>query len=69
MEIITQGLGDWDTMNDLSNDDMLDEYAFRGGVRGKYADRYAEGAARAEQIITVPSEVPREGPISEGDAP
>lgn len=23
--------------------DMLDEYDFRGGVRGKYAKRYAEG--------------------------
>jgi hypothetical protein len=24
--------------------DMLEEYDFRGGVRGKYAKRYAEGA-------------------------
>jgi len=24
--------------------DMLDEYDFSGGVRGKYAKRYAEGA-------------------------
>jgi hypothetical protein len=24
--------------------DMLEEYDFRGGVRGKYADRFAEGA-------------------------
>ncbi len=23
--------------------DLLDEYDFRGGVRGKYAKRYAEG--------------------------
>ena len=24
--------------------EMLDEYDFRGGIRGKYAKRYAEGA-------------------------
>lgn len=27
---------------DLPEPDMLDEYDFRGGVRGKYAARYAE---------------------------
>jgi len=27
----------------LKNDDMLLEYDFRGGVRGKYSKRYAEG--------------------------
>jgi len=28
----------------MHNDpDMLEEYDFRGGVRGKYAKRYAEG--------------------------
>lgn len=27
-----------------SDPDMLDEYDFRGGVRGKYAARYAEGS-------------------------
>ncbi len=26
-----------------STSDMLDEYDFTGGVRGKYAKRYAEG--------------------------
>ena len=26
------------------DDDMLDEYDFRGGVRGKYARRFAEGS-------------------------
>ena len=26
-----------------SDPDMLDEYDFRNGVRGKYAERYAEG--------------------------
>ncbi len=30
-------------VNDLPDEDMLDEYDFRGGVRGKYASRYAEG--------------------------
>jgi len=27
----------------LKDDDMLDEYDFSGGVRGKYAKQYAEG--------------------------
>ena len=32
-------------MKKKSNDqDMLEEYDFGGGVRGKYAKRYAEGA-------------------------
>jgi hypothetical protein len=31
-------------MKRMPNDpDLLEEYDFRGGVRGKYADRYAEG--------------------------
>ncbi len=31
-------------MKKLKNDpDLLDEYDFSGGVRGKYAQRYAEG--------------------------
>ena len=31
-------------MKAMSNDlDMLEEYDFSQGVRGKYADRYAEG--------------------------
>ena len=31
-------------MKKIRNDpDMLEEYDFRGGVRGKYAKRYAEG--------------------------
>ena len=31
-------------MKKMPNDpDMLEEYDFSGGVRGKYADRYAEG--------------------------
>ena len=32
-------------MKKMRNDpDMLEEYDFSGGVRGKYARRYAEGA-------------------------
>lgn len=32
-------------MKRMQNDpDMLEEYDFSGGVRGKYAKRYAEGA-------------------------
>ena len=32
-------------MKKMRNDpDMLEEYDFSGGVRGKYAKRYAEGA-------------------------
>ena len=27
-----------------NNPDMLEEYNFSGGIRGKYAKRYAEGA-------------------------
>ena len=32
-------------MKRMPNDpDMLEEYDFSGGVRGKYADRFAEGS-------------------------
>jgi len=30
-------------MNNQNDSDMLDEYDFSGGVRGKYAKRYSEG--------------------------
>ena len=30
--------------NKQSDADMLDEYDFSGGVRGKYLDRFAEGS-------------------------
>ncbi len=30
-------------MNNQNDSDMLDEYDFSGGVRGKYAKRYREG--------------------------
>ena len=32
-----------ETNND-SNQDMLDEYDFSGGLRGKYADRFPRGS-------------------------
>lgn len=35
------GLGfEWD---DAKAEEMLEEYSFKGGVRGKYAKRYAAG--------------------------
>ena len=30
-------------MNNQNDPDMLDDYDFSGGVRGKYAKRYSEG--------------------------
>ena len=30
--------------NNQRDTDMLDEYDFTGGVRGKYADRFAQGS-------------------------
>jgi hypothetical protein len=30
-------------MKKAEHDDMQDEYDFSGGVRGKYAERYAQG--------------------------
>jgi hypothetical protein len=30
-------------LNNKSDPEMLDEYDFSGGVRGKYVDRFAEG--------------------------
>ncbi len=30
--------------NEESETEMLDEYDFSGGVRGKYAERYAKGS-------------------------
>lgn len=31
-------------MKKARNDEMREEYDFSGGVRGKYADRFAEGS-------------------------
>jgi hypothetical protein len=33
-----------DEQNDERDSDMLDEYDFSGGVRGKHAARYAQGS-------------------------
>lgn len=30
--------------NDLPDDEILPEYSLKGGIRGKYADRYARDA-------------------------
>ncbi len=38
----------------MKNDpDMLEEYDFSGGVRGKYAKRYAEGSS----VVVIDSDV------------
>lgn len=41
--------------------DMLDEYDFRGGVRGKYAARYAEGT----NVVVLSPDVAKVFPNSE----
>lgn len=41
--------------------DMLDEYDFSGGVRGKYAERYAQGT----NIIVLDADVAEVFPNSE----
>ncbi len=38
-----------------NNPDMLPEYDFKGGVRGKYAKRYAEGT----NVVVVDADVAR----------
>jgi hypothetical protein len=43
------------------NDVMLDEYDFRGGDRGKYARRYAEGS----NVVVLSPEVAEAFPDSE----
>ena len=41
-------------MKEMKNDrDMLEEYDFSGGVRGKYAKRYAEGT----NVVVVDADV------------
>lgn len=43
-------------MKKMKNDpDMLEEYDFSGGVRGKYAKRYAEGT----NVVVVDPDVAR----------
>jgi hypothetical protein len=44
-----------------SDPDMLEEYDFRDGVRGKYAQRYAEGS----NIVVLEPDVAAAFPTSE----
>ena len=48
-------------VNDLPDEDMLDEYDFGGGVRGKYASRYAEGT----NVVVLSPDVAKVFPNSE----
>ena len=43
-----------------ANDEMRAEYDFSGGVRGKYADRYAEGT----NLVALEPDVARSFPDS-----
>jgi len=47
--------------NNESDQDMLDEYDFSGGVRGKYVDRFAQGC----NVIVLDPDVARIFPDSE----
>ena len=44
-----------------ANDDMRTEYDFSGGVRGKYAERYAEGS----NVVVLDPDVAERFPTSE----
>ena len=48
-------------VNDLPEVDMLDEYEFSGGVRGKYSERYAEG----NNVVVLSPDVAKVFPNSE----
>jgi hypothetical protein len=48
-------------MNDDTDSDMLDEYDFSNGVRGKYVDRFAKGS----NVIVLDPDVARIFPDSE----
>jgi hypothetical protein len=49
-------------MKKIKNDpDMLEEYDFIGGIRGKYAKRYAEGA----NVVVIDPDVARYFPDHE----
>jgi hypothetical protein len=48
-------------MKKNSDPDMLDEYDFTGGVRGKYAERYAQGT----NIVVLDPDVAEVFPNSE----
>jgi len=47
--------------DDLPEVDMLDEYDFSGGVRGKYSERYAEG----NNVVVLSPDVAKVFPNSE----
>lgn len=47
--------------NKQSDPDMLDEYDFSGGLRGKYVNRFAEGS----NVIVLDPDVARVFPDSE----
>jgi len=47
--------------NKSIHDDMLEEYDFSGGQRGKYASRYAEGS----NIVVLSPDVAKSFPDSE----
>jgi hypothetical protein len=48
-------------LNDQSDADMLDEYDFSGGIRGKYVGRFAEGC----NVIVLDPDVAQVFPDSE----
>ena len=47
--------------NNENNPEMLDEYDFSGGVRGKYASRFAQGA----NVVVLDPDVAEAFPDSE----
>jgi hypothetical protein len=47
--------------NNETDQDMLDEYDFSGGVRGKYVDRFAKGC----NVVVLDPDVARVFPDSE----
>lgn len=47
--------------NDAADDEMREEYDFTGGVRGKYAARYAQGT----NVVFLDREVAEVFPTSE----
>ena len=48
-------------LNDQSDSEMLDEYDFSGGVRGKYVDRFAKGCS----VVVLDADVAKLFPDSE----
>ena len=50
-----------DNMKKLNNDEMLDEYDFTNGVRGKYADKYH----RETNVVVLEPDIAKLFPNSE----